>query len=151
MQAAIGANPMKQRNPRRFMRSPFAAAIGGIVFVIINVLIAQAQTQNITTEQMRQTFAAVLETELLKKGLDVRVSAQPPKREKLLMLGNAIDRVLIFNLISHASLLETAQERGFKTIQFMNMRPGGGTWLFDLSKPGPAPKCSSAGPVVCRE
>ncbi len=133
------------------MHSILATAIGGALLVIVNMTNAQAQTKIITTEQVRQTYAAVLETELLKKGLDVRVSAQPPKHEKLLMLGNAIDRVLIFNLISYASLLETAQERGFKTIQFINMRPGGGTWLFDLSKPGSAPKCSSMGPVVCRE
>jgi hypothetical protein len=109
-----------------------------------------AQTENLATEQIRSTYASVMESQLLKRGLDLRVSAQPPNREKLLVLGYPVDRVLIFNLISYASLLETAQERGFKEIEFVSI-PGGGRWIFDLSKPGEVPKCSSLGPVVCRE
>lgn len=101
-------------------------------------------------EGQRDRYAELLKSELLKRGHDVRISAQPPRNELLLIMGPTAGRVLIFNLISYANLIETAHKLGFKTIEIINSFPGGDRWTFDLSKPGPVPRCSTTGPVVCR-
>lgn len=110
-----------------------------------------ARAQENAAKDARAGLAGSLERELLKMGLEFRVSAQGKGSEKLLMLGYPVDRTIIFRLISYGKVMEHAQAKGFKTVEIVNMLGPGSRWTFDLSGAGPAPKCSVTGPMICGE